>query len=154
MANQGHACSAKVVAALTLSSGMASAQTFRCDIVNDRSRIYAGKVTTTSNEFTSVPGTAVRVVQSTSNCLIVEFSAQVKSRSAIELRLTRDGLPVGFPALVNLVTVDRSDNRTVRFLVQKDAANIGDHIYAIEFRSDDGESASMSRIMTTVYYPN
>lgn len=141
------------VATLILSSGVASAATYQCDIVNDRTRTNGGTVTTTSTSFTSVPGTAVAVTQQSNNCLLVEFSAQINARSAIELRLTRDGVPIGFPALANVVTSDRSDNRTIRFVVPPDAGNIGQHVYALDFRSEDGAAGSMSRIMTTVYFP-
>jgi hypothetical protein len=142
------------VAAVTLSSAVASAQTYRCDVIHDRTRVNAGSLTTTSTGFTSIAGTAVRVTQSTNNCLIVEFSAQINARSAIEFRLTRDGSPVGFPPVANVTTDARSDQRTIRFLVQPDAGNIGEHVYQIDFRSDNGEAASLSRIMTTVYYPD
>jgi len=141
------------VATLILSSGVASAATYQCDIVNDRTRTNGGTVTTTSTSFTSVPGTAVAVTQSSNNCLIVEFSAQINTQSAIELRLTRDGIPVGFPALANVLGGNGSDNRTIRFVVPPDVANVGQHVYALDFRSENGQAASMSRLMTTVYFP-
>jgi hypothetical protein len=141
------------VATLVLSSGVASAQTFRCDVVHDRTRFVTDTVGTTSTAFRNLSGTAVAVTQSSNNCLIIVFSGQINAENAIEFRLTRDGIPVGFPGLINVATVDRSDNRTIRFLVPPNADNIGRHVYALDFRSEDGKVVAVSRFMTTVYFP-
>src|SRR5918993_1519503 len=143
-----------IAAALGLVPSLASAQVYRCEVVHDKTRINGGQISTTSTAFTSVPGTAIAVAQASNDCLLVEFSAQINAGAAVELRLTRDGLPVGFPALANISTTDASDYRVVRFLVQPDAGNIGTHTYGIDYRSEDGARVEMSRTMITVFYPD
>ena len=142
------------VATLMLSSGVASAQAFRCEVIHDKTRFVADTIGTRSTGFRDVAGTPVTVTQASNNCLIVVFSAQVNAESAIEFRLTKDGVPTGLPGLINVATVDRSDYRTIRFLVPPGADNIGTHTYTLQFRSEDGRGVSVSRFLTTVYYPD
>lgn len=141
------------VATSMLSSGVATAQSFRCDATNDRSRFVADTAATRSTAFRSLSGTAVTVTQTTNACLIVEFSGQINAPGAVEFRLTRDGLPVGLPGLANVITRDGSDHRTIRFLVPPGADNIGRHVYALDFRSEDGALVSISRFLFTVHFP-
>lgn len=141
---------AGVLAAAT--PGVAFAAASQCDLALDKTAVGNTTVQTKSTTPINLNGAVVGIVQGPPNCLIVEFSAQVHAPKGMNVRLTRDGFPIGTPDSATFVSSDNFDTRTVKFFVPTDAGNAGSHTYRIQFESADGTLVSLGKFILTVYY--
>ena len=108
--------------------------------------------TTSSPTFVNLAGAAINFDGGDNDCVIVNFSAQVRAKlpEKIRIRAILDGATVAFPLVEWYTPTNEDDGRSATFIFLNVPS--GEHTVRIQFLSAEGGTVAISRGFLSIRY--